>query len=126
MILGIESSCDESALALLDPHLGLGEWIHSQLDLHREYGGVVPELASREHLETFPVLLEKVMDKVKGLSAKIEEIAVTCGPGLAPCLALGVSVSRALALSSRFLCEQSTTFEGMHFRSSSNCTRQIP
>ena len=117
MILGVESSCDESALALLDPASGLcGEWVHSQLDLHREYGGVVPELASREHLETFPVLLEKVMDKVKGLSAKIEEIAVTCGPGLAPCL----------ALSSRFLCEQSTTFEGMHFRSSSNCTRQIP
>ena len=99
MILGVESSCDESALALLDPASGLcGEWVHSQLDLHREYGGVVPELASREHLETFPVLLEKVMDKVKGLSAKIEEIAVTCGPGLAPCLALGVSVSRALGI----------------------------
>ena len=99
MILGAESSCDESALALLDPASGLcGEWVHSQLDLHREYGGVVPELASREHLETFPVLLEKVMDKVKGLSAQIEEIAVTCGPGLAPCLALGVSVARALGI----------------------------
>ena len=99
MILGVESSCDESALALLDPASGLcGEWVHSQLDLHREYGGVVPELASREHLETFPVLLEKVMGKVKGLSAQIEEIAVTCGPGLAPCLALGVSVSRALGI----------------------------
>ena len=65
------------------------------------------------------------MDKVKGLSAKIEEIAVTCGPGLAPCLALGVSVSRALGIELAVPAEQSTTFEGMHFRSSSNCTKLI-
>ena len=51
MLLAIESSCDESALALFDPRTGLiGEWIHSQIKLHQDYGGVVPELASREHL----------------------------------------------------------------------------
>ncbi len=99
MILGIESSCDESALALLDPASGLcGEWVHSQLDLHREYGGVVPELASREHLETFPLLLGKVLEKLDSLSQQISEVAVTCGPGLAPCLALGVSLARALGV----------------------------
>ena len=58
MILGIESSCDESALALFSEEEGiLGPWVHSQLDLHEQYGGVVPALASREHLENFPPLL---------------------------------------------------------------------
>ena len=54
MILAIESSCDESALALFDPEKGVeGEWVHSQISLHQEYGGVVPDLASREHLKNF-------------------------------------------------------------------------
>ncbi len=97
MILGVESSCDESALALFDPGAGLcGEWLHSQLDLHREYGGVVPELASREHLQKFPLLLTKVLQQEEARS--IREIAVTCGPGLAPCLALGISLAHALGM----------------------------
>ena len=54
MILAVESSCDESALALFDPGKGVvGEWVHSQISLHKEYGGVVPDLASREHLKNF-------------------------------------------------------------------------
>ena len=54
MILAIESSCDESALARFDPASGMaGEWVLSQIDLHKEYGGVVPDLASREHLKNF-------------------------------------------------------------------------
>ena len=54
VIIAIESSCDESALALFDPAVGvLGEWVHSQILLHEQYGGVVPDLASREHLKNY-------------------------------------------------------------------------
>ena len=59
MILGVESSCDETAIALFDPAHGLrGEWVHSQIALHQTYGGVVPDLASREHLRHFAPLLK--------------------------------------------------------------------
>jgi N6-L-threonylcarbamoyladenine synthase len=97
MILAIESSCDESALALFDPARGLaGEWVHSQIALHREYGGVVPDLASREHLDRFPALL--ALAAAQPEYAKISQIAVTYGPGLAGCLALGLSLGQALAV----------------------------
>lgn len=97
MILSIESSCDESAIALFDPAKGMeGEWVHSQIDLHKEYGGVVPDLASREHLKNFFPLME-----VSGLldrRAAVSQIAVTNGPGLAGCLALGIAFAKSLAL----------------------------
>lgn len=97
MILAIESSCDESALALFDPARGLtGEWVHSQIPLHREYGGVVPDLASREHLDRLPALL--ALAAVQPDYARVSQIAVTQGPGLAGCLALGVALGEALAL----------------------------
>lgn len=97
VILAIESSCDESALALFDPSRGLcGEWVNTQIALHGEYGGVVPDLASREHLANFPILLEKVMASLDG--KKADRIAVTCGPGLAGCLAIGVALGKSLAL----------------------------
>ncbi|MEM8550103.1 MAG: tRNA (adenosine(37)-N6)-threonylcarbamoyltransferase complex transferase subunit TsaD, partial [Verrucomicrobiota bacterium] len=97
MILALESSCDESALALFDPASGLcGEWLHSQIALHQDYGGVVPDLASREHLTNFPVLLDQVT--ASDAFARVETIAVTCGPGLAGCLAIGISLAKALAL----------------------------
>ncbi len=97
MILSIESSCDESALALFCPQRGLtGEWVHSQMALHREYGGVVPDLASREHLERFPALLAAAAAHED--YARLTKIAVTRGPGLAGCLALGVALGEALAV----------------------------
>ncbi|MGH8019530.1 MAG: tRNA (adenosine(37)-N6)-threonylcarbamoyltransferase complex transferase subunit TsaD [Opitutaceae bacterium] len=98
ILLAIESSCDESAVALFDPARGLtGEWINSQIALHREYGGVVPELAVREHLAALPLLLA---DAAKHDDwPAVQEIAVTVGPGLAGCLALGLSAAKALALS---------------------------
>lgn len=97
MILGIESSCDESSVALLDPASGLiREWTHSQIALHSAYGGVVPDLASREHLLKFPVLIEAVHEELAGRS--IEGVAVTCGPGLAGCLAVGVALAKSLSL----------------------------
>ena len=95
--LGIESSCDESAVALFDPARGLiGEWISSQIALHGEYGGVVPELAVREHLKNFPILLAEALEHPDWPS--VREIAVTTGPGLAGCLALGLSAAKAIAL----------------------------
>lgn len=98
MILAIESSCDESAVALFSKEGGiLDEWVYSQLDLHKEYGGVVPSLASREHLKAFGPLLENALGLCK--EKKISEIAVTYGPGLAGCLALGISLAKALAIS---------------------------
>ncbi len=97
MILAIESSCDESALALFDPARGLcGEWVHTQIALHSEYGGVVPDLASREHLKNFPALLHCLPADFS--PAQISRLAVTRGPGLAGCLALGLALAKALSL----------------------------
>lgn len=97
MLLAIESSCDESALALFDPARGMvGEWVHSQISLHEEYGGVVPDLASREHLKNFFPLLEA--SDVLANKDSIANIAVTNGPGLAGCLALGIAFAKSLGL----------------------------
>ncbi len=97
MILALESSCDESAVALFDPACGIvGEWVNSQIERHRPYGGVVPELASREHLDNFPALLREAFATAD--PAQMDKIVVTRGPGLAACLALGVSAAKALAV----------------------------
>lgn len=97
MILALESSCDETAVAAFDPSRGLvGEWVHSQIALHEKHGGVVPDLATREHLRTFGPLLTRARDEV-GFGT-VETIAVTNGPGLAACLAIGVAAAKALAL----------------------------
>lgn len=94
MILAVESSCDESALALLDPDRGIAlERISSQVELHRPHGGVVPDLASREHLAALPALLRAIGPLPRGLAT----VAVTRGPGLLPCLSLGLAFARALA-----------------------------
>lgn len=96
MILAIESSCDETAVALFDPARGLaGEWLHSQIALHERHGGVVPDLAAREHLRQLPPLLGRA--RAEAGDPPLERIAVTRGPGLAPCLALGVAAAKALA-----------------------------
>jgi N6-L-threonylcarbamoyladenine synthase len=97
MILALESSCDETAVAAFDPARGLmGEWVHSQIALHEQHGGVVPDLATREHLRHFAPLLARAKAEV-GFE-KVTEIAVTNGPGLAACLAIGGAAAKALAL----------------------------
>ncbi|HSH09716.1 MAG TPA: tRNA (adenosine(37)-N6)-threonylcarbamoyltransferase complex transferase subunit TsaD [Oceanipulchritudo sp.] len=97
MIIGIESSCDESALALFDPERGLvGEWVHSQILKHQAYGGIVPDLASREHLDNFPELLRELIERHPPQRGDL--LAVTTGPGLAGCLALGMAMARSLSL----------------------------
>lgn len=95
VVLALESSCDETAVALFDPAAGLaGEWVSSQVRLHATYGGVVPELASREHLENLGPLLGEAWAVVP--PSRIGSVAVTAGPGLAPCLALGLTAAKAL------------------------------
>ncbi len=95
MILAIESSCDESALALFDPARGLvRELISSQAAEHVKYGGVVPELASRMHLSALPLLLADFHAEL----SRAKTVAVTRGPGLLPCLSMGVTLARSLAL----------------------------
>lgn len=97
MILAIESSCDESAVALFDPARGLvGEWIASQVDLHGRYGGVVPELATREHLVRLPLLLQDAAAHPDW--PRVNSVAVTTGPGLAGCLALGIAAAKSVAV----------------------------
>ncbi len=98
MILGIESSCDETALSLFEPGQGfLGEWVRSQIESHADYGGVVPDLAVSEHLANFPSLLDLVRGQYE-MPGKISKIAVTCGPGLIGCLGIGLSVAKSLGL----------------------------
>lgn len=95
-IFAIESSCDESAVAVFDPARGIvGELVNTQIALHGQFGGVVPDLASREHLANFPALLSEISKTVS--PEEIAAVAVTRGPGLAGCLALGIAYARAIA-----------------------------
>jgi N6-L-threonylcarbamoyladenine synthase len=97
LILGIETSCDETGLALLDSDAGLlAHGLHSQIDMHTAYGGVVPELASRDHIRRVLPLLDSVLAQAGRKLEDIDAIAVTAGPGLAGALLVGASVARAL------------------------------
>lgn len=97
--MAIESSCDESAVALFDPARGvLINLIHTQIDLHALYGGVVPDLASTEHLKKLPRLIKAALLDENFDAQKISKIVATSGPGLANCLAMGISCASALAL----------------------------
>jgi N6-L-threonylcarbamoyladenine synthase len=97
LILGIETSCDETGLALLDSEAGLlAHALHSQVDMHMAYGGVVPELASRDHIRRVLPLLDAVLGDARRALADIDAIAVTTGPGLAGALLVGASIGHAL------------------------------
>ena len=99
LILGLESSCDETGVALIDSELGLlSHAIHTQIDMHRLYGGVVPELASRDHIRRVIPLMQQVLEEAGKTKEEIDAIAVTEGPGLAGALLVGVSVAHALGL----------------------------
>src|SRR6059036_171083 len=102
MILGLETSCDETAAALVtgDGHI-LANVVSSQADLHARYGGVVPEVASRRHLElVVPVIREALGDAGIGLD-DVTKVAVTCGPGLIGALLVGLAAAKSLAWSRR-------------------------
>jgi N6-L-threonylcarbamoyladenine synthase len=103
-VLGIETSCDETAAAVYDGEAGLlAHDLHSQVALHATYGGVVPELASRDHLRKLLPLLEKSVERSGGRSA-IDGIAYTSGPGLVGALLVGAAVARSLAFAWKVPC----------------------
>jgi N6-L-threonylcarbamoyladenine synthase len=97
-ILAIETSCDESAVAVLDEQRGLlAHELWSQIDLHRAFGGVVPELASRDHLRRLLPLLRTALDSAKTRASEIEGVAYTAGPGLVGALLTGAALARSLS-----------------------------
>ncbi|MFZ6799606.1 tRNA (adenosine(37)-N6)-threonylcarbamoyltransferase complex transferase subunit TsaD [Undibacterium sp. Di24W] len=99
IVLGIESSCDETGVALYDTERGLlSHALHSQIAMHQEYGGVVPELASRDHVRRALPLLSEALGKAQIDKTAIDAIAYTQGPGLAGALLVGASVACGLGL----------------------------
>ncbi len=102
LILAIETSCDETAAAVVrDGRLVLSSVVSSQVAIHAEYGGVVPEIASRKHLEMITPVIRQALDEAGVTLTDIEGIAVTRGPGLLGALLVGVSMAKSLALACR-------------------------
>ena len=99
LILGIESSCDETGIALYDSEAGLlSHALHSQVAMHAEYGGVVPELASRDHIRRVVPLLRDALGSARRTLADVDAVAYTRGPGLAGALLVGCAFAEALAV----------------------------
>ena len=98
LVLGIESSCDETGLALYDGTL-LGSVLHSQIELHNRFGGVVPELASRDHIQRITPLLNELLESCGKTLDDVEGVAYTSGPGLLGALLVGATFGRTLAFS---------------------------
>ena len=104
LILGIETSCDETAASLITENehgnpIILSNIISSQMDVHKKFGGVVPELAARSHIEKIDWIVQKAIDDSGKKIEEIDAIASTAGPGLIVCLSVGLSFGKALALS---------------------------
>lgn len=98
-VLGIETSCDETAVAVVeDDRIVLSNLIASQVDLHRRFGGVVPELASRAHLEALNPLMDEALEQAGIRFADLDGVAVTVGPGLVGALLVGLAAAKAVAL----------------------------
>ena len=113
MVLGIETSCDETAVAVLDGegHI-LSNVLNSQIDVHARYGGVVPELASRRHMECIELLTSQALDHAKISLSQLTGIAVTNRPGLVGALLVGVNFAKALAYATNTPCVSVNHLEG--------------
>ena len=97
-ILGIETSCDETGVAIYDEEKGLiANQLHTQIALHADYGGVVPELASRDHIRKLAPLLQAALQEANLTAKDIDGVAYTSGPGLVGALLVGSTVARSLA-----------------------------
>lgn len=102
LILGIESSCDETAAAVtLNGRTVLSNVINTQIDIHKKYGGVVPEIASRHHIQAIDAVIDEALEKANATLDDIDAIAVTHGPGLVGALLVGVSEAKALAYAAK-------------------------
>ena len=98
LILGLETSCDETGVALYDSDVGLlAHRLHSQIEMHAAYGGVVPELASRDHIQRMIPLIRSVLDDSVRSLESVDAVAVTTGPGLGGALLVGTSLAAGLA-----------------------------
>lgn len=99
-LLAIESSCDETSAAVIqDGKKVLSNVVASQIDIHKEYGGVVPEIASRKHVELIMPVIDKALHESKVAKADLDGVAVTSGPGLIGALMVGLSTAKAIAFS---------------------------
>ncbi|CAQ85644.1 MULTISPECIES: tRNA (adenosine(37)-N6)-threonylcarbamoyltransferase complex transferase subunit TsaD [Photorhabdus] len=99
-VLGIETSCDETGIAIYDDKAGLlANQLYSQIKLHADYGGVVPELASRDHIRKTVPLIQAALKEAKLTSKDIDAVAYTAGPGLVGALLVGATIGRSLAFS---------------------------
>src|SRR5271154_2917884 len=97
-ILGIESSCDETAAAVVEDGVKqLSSVVASQFDAHAKYGGVVPELASREHLRAIVPVVREALDRASLTWSDLDAVAATSGPGLAGSLLVGLTYAKAIA-----------------------------
>ncbi|MFA4967194.1 MAG: tRNA (adenosine(37)-N6)-threonylcarbamoyltransferase complex transferase subunit TsaD [Candidatus Margulisiibacteriota bacterium] len=100
LILAIESSCDETSAAVVkDGHEVLSNVIASQIEFHKKYGGIVPEVASRKHIEVINPIIKEALDQANVGFKDINAVAVTCGPGLVGSLLVGVCAAKAIAYS---------------------------
>ena len=99
IVLGIETSCDETGVAIYDTSKGLlVDEIYSQIEIHREFGGVVPELASRDHIRKTIPLIKALLSEANLSTSSIDGVAYTAGPGLVGALLVGASIGRSLAM----------------------------
>ena len=97
-ILGIETSCDETGIAIFDDEKGLlAHELYSQIALHADYGGVVPELASRDHVKKTIPLIKAALEKANLKPEDLDGVAYTAGPGLVGALLVGATIGRSLA-----------------------------
>ena len=104
LILGIESSCDETAASIISENdqgkpLILSNIVSSQEEVHKKFGGVVPELAARSHIEKIDTIVQKAIHESEKKISEIDAVASTAGPGLVVCLSVGLSFGKALAAS---------------------------
>lgn len=98
LVLGLESSCDETGVALFDSKKGLvAHNLYSQTEIHRDYGGVVPELASRDHIKKLLPMIDQTITEAGLAATDIDGVAYTAGPGLVGALLVGAAVGRSLA-----------------------------
>ncbi|MBL6753647.1 MAG: tRNA (adenosine(37)-N6)-threonylcarbamoyltransferase complex transferase subunit TsaD [Proteobacteria bacterium] len=98
-VLGIETSCDETGVAIYDSEAGLlADCLYSQVEIHAKYGGVIPELASRDHIRKTLPLIEEVIEKAGIDASEIEGVAYTAGPGLVGALLVGAAIGRTLGM----------------------------
>jgi tRNA N6-adenosine threonylcarbamoyltransferase len=101
VILGIETSCDETAAAVVDDGQVLASVVSSQAKLHERYGGVVPEIASRRHLELITPVVREALERAEAPLERVERVAVTQGPGLVGALLVGIAAAKAIAWAGR-------------------------